>query len=182
MISSARVKLRMACVAVVLSAAFALVASRAGSTAARSLVASRAGGYASVLVAAAAVHLALDRATWLPFLGETALPASVLRSPDAIRDGETTTVTVRGLGGAKAVAYWAALSGDPSPSPEAAYGDFSNAGVARVDADGTATLSVACPRVYVGRAGQTNAKHVHYRAFYSDGTAGAVRTAPLACV
>lgn len=124
------------------------------------------------------LYLIVDKTTFLPFLGETALPPSVLKLSTP---GEATIqVTVKAPRRATHVVYWAAAStGEIVPTPQAAYEGFSNAGVVPV-VNGTAVLALQCPSGYKVR-NKTLKKHVHYRAVYPDGILGRVQTQNILC-
>jgi uncharacterized membrane protein YuzA (DUF378 family) len=135
----------------------------------------------------AALLLALCRDFYLPFLGETVMPCSVLSVQKP--EGADTNAKVHVTPGAK-VMYWAA-----EPKNEElkglqdwrkAYLGFRNAGVAVADANGTVELSVRNPQAYsVPMKGKLNS-HIHYRVCGNDGMMDRVETtflnsaAPLA--
>ena len=124
------------------------------------------------------LYLILDKTTFLPFLGETALPPSVLRVSTPTE--ATIDVTVKAPRRATHVVYWAAApTGEIVPTPQAAYDGFANAGVVPV-VNGTAVLALQCPSAYKVR-GKNLKKHVHYRAVYPDGILGRVQTQHVAC-
>jgi uncharacterized membrane protein YuzA (DUF378 family) len=135
-----------------------------------------------VIVGIAAVIVAVDRASYLPFLGETVMPCSLLseRTPE----NADVSVEVNGLTPGSKVLYWAT---EPATEGLArivdwrrAYLDFANAGVTVVDGAGRATLRVRRPQPYtVPVAGRLEA-HVHWRACGDNGLLGPVRTTPLA--
>ena len=166
----------------VFAAVAALAALRFGALKPAAL-ASKAGTAFVLLCVVAAGVLATDRDTWLPFLGESVLPSSLLRlgTSSAEQQG-LVDVPVKVDPRATHVAFWAADSGSTAASkPGDAYGSFSNAGVVAVDAGGIASLKVQCPGVYsVGR--KTLPKHVHYRECFGDGTIGRVMTKAMDCV
>ena len=130
-----------------------------------------------ILVGLAALFIMFKRDTYLPFLGETVMPCSLLT--DRTPSGATVEVTIKGTPGRK-VLYWAA-----EPSTEhlkkmqdwrGAYGDFMNVGVATIRADGSATLAVRKPQQYtVPWKGPLDA-HVHYRICGDGGMLGRVET------
>jgi uncharacterized membrane protein YuzA (DUF378 family) len=104
----------------------------------RFLVGSKAAMIVYVLVGLAAVFLITDRALYLPFLGESVVPCSVLsdRSPDHA----DTEISLHGQRPGSKILFWAA---EPATQGLAtikdwkqAYLDFSNAGVTTVDGDG----------------------------------------------
>lgn len=133
-----------------------------------------------VLVAlAGGTYVGLNRDFYLPFLGPTVVPTSVLKlgtPADA-----TVSVTVDAPANATHVIYWAAgPSTYPSDSPPAAYQGFKNAGVVEV-AGNRATLRVACPGTYKVNRGRVLPRHLHYRYVFSNGVLSSVRTANVAC-
>lgn len=138
------------------------------------------GWWLTLLGTAGLVYILMDKTTFLPFLGETVLPPSVLRV--ATPTESTIDVTVKAPRRATHVVYWAAASkGDIIPTPQAAYDGFSNAGVVAV-VNGTAVLPLQCPAAYkVPMRNKTLPKHVHYRAVYPDGFLGRVQTQNIMC-
>jgi len=137
-------------------------------------------GRALVWVAAAGVaYQVFKLETWLPFLGEAALPPSAL-SPSEPQNA-SKSVTVECPRGTKYVAYWAASQkASVFASPKTAYASFENSGVATVVA-GTATLRLACPAAYRVPYAGVLPKHVHYRFVGYDGIMSRVHTRKLAC-
>jgi uncharacterized membrane protein YuzA (DUF378 family) len=127
-----------------------------------------------------ALMLAFCRDFYLPFLGETVAPCSVMN--EQIPEHADMKVNVRVNPGAK-VMYWAT---EPASSTDAdipdwkqAYGGFENAGIAIADAEGNAELAVRTPQAYtVPRKGKLN-PHVHYRECGDDGMMKRVETAFL---
>jgi uncharacterized membrane protein YuzA (DUF378 family) len=134
------------------------------------------------VVGIAAVVVAVNRASYLPFLGETVMPCSLLseRTPEHA----DASVEVNGLEPGTKVLYWAT---EPATEGLArivdwrrAYLDFANAGVTTADGAGRAVLRVRRPQPYtVPVAGRLEA-HVHWRACGDNGLVGPVRTTPLA--
>lgn len=135
------------------------------------------------LIGFAALMIMFDRDTYLPFLGETVMPASVLA--ERLPSGASVAVKVRVPPGSK-VMYWAA-----EPSTEGlelmkdwreAYQAFENAGVTHADSRGNAILKVRPPQAYsVPFRGRLD-PHVHYRVCHPDGLMGRVETVFLADV
>lgn len=129
---------------------------------------------------AAIMYLALDRTTYLPFLGEAVFPTALL-IPQTPKDS-TFLVNVKVKAGASHVIYWAAESGAGLvPNPYDAYGNYSNAGVVKASVTGDAVLPVRCPARYKVPSGKTLPKHVHYRAMYQSGIVGPVETTQVTC-
>jgi uncharacterized membrane protein YuzA (DUF378 family) len=135
-----------------------------------------------VLVCIAAVIVAVDRASYLPFLGETVMPCSLLS--ERVPENADVSVEINGLTPGTKVLYWAT---EPATEGLArivdwrrAYLDFANAGVTSADGAGRAVLRVRRPQPYtVPVMGRLEA-HVHWRACGDNGMLGPVRTTPLA--
>ena len=141
-----------------------------------------------IIIGLMAVAIMFDRDTYLPFLGPTLVPCSVLK--DRTPSGATRSVQVKVRPGAK-VLYWAA---EPTGASEdlnrcgplsttagaqcdsenhtalekitdwkRAYAQYENAGVATAGEDGNATLRVREPQPYWVPMKGTLQHHVHYR-------------------
>lgn len=127
-----------------------------------------------IVVALAGVKLAMCRNTWLPFLGKTVMPASLLtlRTPknaNYVVKIQTKPNTM--------VAYWASLPNDDKVDPITAYGDFSNSGVVISDATGMAELKIIEGSGYTVPYGRKLHRHVHYRlAGLHNGMMGRINT------
>ncbi len=113
------------------------------------------------LFAISGLILAIDRTSWLPFLGDTVLPSAVVPLKTNVGD---TSVEVNVSPGAKVV-YWAAKPGKEVPPVDKAYDDFSNSGVVLANDLGVATLSFDKGTEYVVPSGKHLKSHVHYREF-----------------
>jgi uncharacterized membrane protein YuzA (DUF378 family) len=142
---------------------------------------------AHVLVGLAALWVAFRRDTYLPFLGETVMPCSVLQ--DRVPEHADKEVHVDGLKPGAKVLFWAA---EPATEGLArirtwqqAYLDFANAGVTTVDGDGHAVFHIRKPAGYVVPGGRGLTAHVHWRVCSGtteDGAAGLlgpVQTLPV---
>jgi hypothetical protein len=132
-----------------------------------------------ILVGVSALMLAFNRDTYLPFLGESVFPCSVLS--DQTPPGATRSVTVQAEPGAKVV-FWASEPADGSgvPTWQGAYRGYLNAGVATADASGKAVLKVRDPQPYtVPFKGKLDA-HVHFRICGPTGFVGRIKTVFLA--
>ena len=139
-----------------------------------------------VVVAVSAVALAVQRDTWLPFLGNSVLPGAVVPLKKNMGD---TTVDVKVTPGAK-VAYWAAepetkldainkgaSEGNKAvPLVRAAYDQFENSGVVVANDQGMATLVFNKGTSYIVPSGRKLESHVHYREFGEDGMMGPVKS------
>lgn len=118
-----------------------------------------------ILFGLCAVYLAVQRDTWLPFLGETVMPSALV--PLKPNSGNTE-ISVNVSPNAKVV-YWSAKPGTEkseqknTPWVEDAYADYSNSGVTQANVDGVAKLSFDKGTDYVVPGGKTIKSHVHYR-------------------
>jgi uncharacterized membrane protein YuzA (DUF378 family) len=133
-----------------------------------------------LLVALAAAFVVFKRDYYLPFLGETHVPCSVMA--DKVPEGADTSIGVRVRPGAKVV-FWAAEPANEdlknAVDYKAAYLEYRNAGVATADADGNATLKVRTPQGYtVPMKGQLP-PHIHYRECDGRGFMKAIVTVTL---
>lgn len=127
----------------------------------------------------ASIYLLSDaRALFLPFLGETVMPPSVLRL--ATPTDSTIDVSVPALPGATHAIFWAA---NPSTKvvmdPVQAYEGFKNAGVVAVQA-GTAVFPLYCPGPYAVR-NMSLPKHLHYRFVFPNGILSRVFSRDVEC-
>jgi len=132
------------------------------------------------LAGIALVTMSGPRDLFLPFLGNSAFPTSVLLDDSSPPDADRA-IKVPAPPGARVV-YWAAEASarEPVENPWDAYGRYKNAGVAIADASGHATLKVRCPAAYKvpGIMGQKTLRpHVHYRIAMKHGFFGSVETA-----
>jgi uncharacterized membrane protein YuzA (DUF378 family) len=132
------------------------------------------------LAGLALIFMTGPRDVFLPFLGKTAFPTSVLLEDSSPPDADRA-LKVPAPPGARVV-YWAAEASarDPVENPWDAYGRYKNAGVAIADASGHATLKVRHPAAYKvpGMLGpRTLRPHVHYRVTTKHGMFGPVETA-----
>ena len=131
-------------------------------------------------IGAAALSVAFVRDFYLPFLGESVMPCSVLEPK--VPENADTEVKVLVKPGDK-VLYWAAEPGNESIKNlqdwRQAYLGYHNAGVAIADADGFATLKVRHPQPYKVPLRDALEAHVHYRICMHDGFIGAVKTVKL---
>jgi len=129
------------------------------------------------LVGLAALAVMFHRDTYLPFLGETVMPCSVLA--EKTPDGANTTVSVTVEPGAK-VLFWAAEPGSDALKDvhtwQEAYLKFANAGVTTADGSGHARLRVRHPQPYTVPLKGTLAPHVHYRVCRGGGKMDPVQT------
>ncbi len=134
-----------------------------------------------ILVGVAALIVAFNRDTYLPFLGETLIPCSALQ--ERTPPGATTSIQVQVEPNSK-VLYWAA-----EPETEhlekindwrKAYLSYENAGVVMSDSSGVATLKVRKPQPYMVPWKGRLEPHVHFRVCGDRGFLGRVKTVFLA--
>jgi len=133
-----------------------------------------------LLVGIAALSVALARDFYLPFLGESVMPCSVLEPK--VPENADTEVKVLVKPGDK-VLYWASEPANESMKElkdwRHAYLDYKNAGVAIADSDGFAALKVRHPQPYTVPLKGNLEAHVHYRVCMHDGFIGPVKTVKL---
>lgn len=130
-----------------------------------------------ILVGVAALSIAFNRDTYLPFLGETVLPCSII--PERTPPGATKELKVPAPPGAK-VLYWAAepaMEGLKNiPDWQTAYAKYENAGVTTADSTGLATLKVRLPQAYVVPFKGRIEPHIHFRICSDTGMLGRIKT------
>ncbi len=128
-------------------------------------------------VGLSALYLAFNRDTYLPFLGDSVMPCTILQ--DQVPSGATRSVQVRVQPGAKVI-YWATEPSDnekgPLPDWNAAYRGYNNAGVATADVSGVATLKVREPQAYKVPLKGRLEPHIHFRECRSDGFIDRIKT------
>ena len=126
-----------------------------------------------------AVYLGFNRDFYLPFLGPTVVPTSVLKL--GTPSDATVAIAIDAPRNATHVVYWAAKPSTMAmDNPMAAYRGFNNAGVVAV-AGGRATLRLACPGTYKVGWGRLMPRHVHYRYVFDNGVMSSVKTAAVKC-
>lgn len=116
-----------------------------------------------VIIALAAIRLAFQQKTWLPFLGYSAFPT---RAFIPLKENKNAPIKIQvKVKPNTRVAYWASLHKDTPDIPyvDDAYGDFSNSGVVMSDKDGIAILSIKPSTSYIIPSGREIPRHVHYR-------------------
>jgi uncharacterized membrane protein YuzA (DUF378 family) len=131
-----------------------------------------------IVIGLAAVPLLFQRDIYLPFLGQTVLPAPALIAKTPQNANEQ--VTVRTRPGAKVV-FWAAepnpTQGKDLPTPDVAYGEYENSGVVVADTSGHAILRFrGPPQVYTVPMHGRLESHVHFRVSDEYGMFGRVQT------
>ena len=131
-----------------------------------------------IAVGIAALPMIFQRDVYLPFLGETIVPAGalVVKTPQNAND----QATIRTRPGAK-VLYWAAEpnpnQGKDLPTPDVAYGEFDNSGVVEADSSGHAILRFrGPPQAYAVPMKGRLEPHVHFRICDKNGFMGRVQS------
>ena len=136
----------------------------------------------AVLTLLAALWIGFYRDTYLPFLGETVLPCSLLQ--ERTPDHADTDVHVSELEPGAKVLFWAAEPATDGLATikdwQRAYLDFANAGVARVGADGHVTFRIRKPQPYTVPIQGRIESHVHWRVCRDGGMIGPVQTTMIA--
>lgn len=134
-----------------------------------------------ILIGLAALIVGFRRDTYLPFLGETVMPCSMLS--EQVPEHADTEVTVGGLTPGAKVLYWAT---EPATEGLArikdwrrAYLQFANAGVTTADDAGRATLRVRKPQPYTVPLKGPLPAHVHWRVCGDGGFLGPVQITTL---
>ena len=113
-----------------------------------------------IIVAIAGLWLASERTTWLPFLGKTVFPESLIPLKQPIITD--TTVQIKTIPNVK-IAYWSALNKGNTTDVRIAYGNYENSGVVMSDANGYALLPIMTGTGYTLPSGTIIPRHVHYR-------------------
>lgn len=128
-----------------------------------------------LLVGVSALAVAFNRDTYLPFLGESVFPCTVLA--DQVPPGATRDVTVVVEPGAKVI-YWASEPADGRGVPDykEAYRGYLNAGVTTADAAGRASLKVREPQPYTVPMRGALGAHIHFRVCGPTGFIGRIKT------
>lgn len=141
------------------------------------------GGWMTLFVSVGSIALSVllsDRTTYLPFLGESVIPAPVLKDSREPADA-TVDVEVTAVSGATHVLYWASDVGQGvAKNPWTAYQKYDNSGVAKVDSQGKANLRLRCPSRYAVR-GKVLPRHVHFRSVFPSGLVSKIETRGVVC-
>jgi hypothetical protein len=133
------------------------------------------------IIIIAALSISLHRDTYLPFLGSTVMPCSILE--ERVPEHADTEVSLNGITPGAKVLYWAT---EPATNGLAtiadwrrAYLDFANAGVAVADAGGHVVLRIRKPQPYTVPTGRRLEAHVHWRVCGSDGMLGPIQATEI---
>lgn len=131
-----------------------------------------------IIVAFAAIWLASKKTTWLPFLGMSVIPSTLipLKTPKNTTNNATKKINIKTKPNSK-IAYWAALAKGNKTYVVDAYSDYSNSGVVMSDSKGNATLEISEGTGYTVPSGRIIPRHVHYRIIgLTDSMIGKVET------
>jgi len=138
------------------------------------------GRYVYIIISLAALVLALNRNTFLPFLGRTAVPCSSI--PVTTQDNTTESIKIKIKPNTKII-YWAAESGtNYTKHAMSAYNKVANYGVAISDNTGVVELKFNYPQgYYVKYWGMKKniPPHIHYRTCDGNLMLSEVRTVML---
>lgn len=125
----------------------------------------------TIVVIICALLLAINRDTYLPFLGKTILPTNIIIS-EKVPTGANVdyTILLKGIKDGTKVIYWGAQSVDEKKkdiklNPIEAYNNYINTGVTIVS-NGKAKITFFCPTKYqVNYLGfkMDIKRHIHYR-------------------
>lgn len=107
-----------------------------------------------------AIKLFMTRDFYLPFLGYTVIPSTVM--PVHIPDKTNTTIPIKTKPNTKII-YWSALATKKDTQVEKAYGDYINSGVVLSDDNGLANLQIQESTGYIVPRNKHIKRHVHYR-------------------
>lgn len=133
-----------------------------------------------VLIGSSALYLMFHRNTYLPFLGPTVMPCTVLENREPPGSTKEIQVVVEPN---KKVIYWAA---EPQPQSQhelqnwdKAYGTYENTGVTTSNETGIAILKIREPQAYRVPVRGRIESHVHYRVCGEPGWMGEIKTVPI---
>ena len=112
-----------------------------------------------LIISISGLYIAFDITTWLPFLGESILPSTLvpLHKPSNI----DTIIKINTIPNTK-IAYWASDNKDITNVKDA-YNNYNNSGVVLSDNNGVAELYIIKGNDYKVPNGKLIKKHVHYR-------------------
>lgn len=134
----------------------------------------------AVFVMVATIYLGIHRNTYLPFLGPTVLPSTLLKDVTDTKMGEVHVKVAIDVPDQTRILYWAA---SPSKSivenPYEAYNEYTNVGVSSVK-NKEVILHIDCPASYKVPT-KVLSPHVHYRVVYPNGLLGSVKTVYVKC-
>ena len=123
----------------------------------------------AVIIILCAIYIAVNRNTYLPFLGYAAVPPSMfLNTFQPTEATEELMLTLDVPDGTKVV-YWAANNSKTDIiqiNPTIAYANYNNSGISTV-MDKKAIIRFNCPDKYKAGA-MTISKHIHYRLVFPN--------------
>lgn len=126
-----------------------------------------------ITIAVAGLYLS-NRDSFLPFLGKTVIPPSVI--PLKTNKFQEDTVEINVKPNSKVI-YWATKkSKDNKPDVWTAYDDYSNSGVVMSDKYGKAILKLQKGTGYIVPGGKYIPPHVHYRFELKPGKLSRIET------
>ena len=135
----------------------------------------------AVIILLCVLYLSVNYTTFLPFLGETAIPLSAFKDLTPKKKEDIVFKVDIVAPDNTRVIYWASKS---SPlvfsNPKDAYEQSPNVGVAEVR-NNVATFYTTCPSAYNVPMGALIKPHIHYRVVKSNGLLGAVKTVKVNC-
>lgn len=138
--------------------------------------------YLYIMISVAVIYFLFKRNYYLPFLGRTVYPCNkkeVEKIP-YIEGYERQPKTILTNYPDKNIIYWAAMPGKKNKkTPEDAYKDFENSGIARSNQKGKVTFTYYKPVGYsVNRFGfeKELKPHIHYRACLGNGLLSQIET------
>lgn len=141
----------------------------------------------SILIIAIIIFLSLKKETFLPFLGLTYLPNTLLCEPKYPSGANLNyTIDMSEYEDGTKIIYWAANNTDSSKiieDPFEAYKSFNNVGVSIVK-NGKADVRIYCPDKYKVKKvfSKILERHFHYRIIFKDsGFLSPVMTVNIAC-
>jgi len=138
-----------------------------------------------IFVIAAAIILMIKKDTFLPFLGLTVLPNTLIADEKIPKGANVSyTIDMNDYEEGTVVIYWAANKTDKIiEDPIEAYKDYNNVGVCKVK-NGKADVRIFCPDKYKVKKifNQLLERHFHYRIVFKDtGFLSPVMTVKLDC-
>jgi uncharacterized membrane protein YuzA (DUF378 family) len=134
-----------------------------------------------VCIGLSALILMFDKNFYLPFLGKTVVPKTLL-AKDRVPINSTLSIEITVKPHSRVI-YWASDKKNGKDVPvQVAYGEFGNSGITTADANGKAHLILKRPESYVVKKGFFKRKlrpHIHYRYSLEDGMLSEVHTRRL---
>lgn len=132
-----------------------------------------------IIIGIAAIYIAFNRNTYLPFLGWSVFPGDLV--PLSQPSDTTISVYVPNMKDAQKIVYWATNPGETDDDPYIAYEDSDNAGVVLAQGD-QIELKLRCPKNYkIYKQGRPLPKHVHYRYILKNNVISDIFTINVKC-